>query len=310
MTLYPFYALLGAFGLFFVISLLRSLKIVPSRTELVVERLGKYYKTLDAGLHLLVPFIDKVKYRHSTKEVAVDVPSQSCVTLDNVRVDVDGVLYFQVMDSKNASYGATDFRFATIQLAQTTMRSAIGKLELDRTFEEREAINAEIVRVVDEASDPWGVRVTRYEIKDITVPDNILKSMELQMRSEREKRAEIARSEGDMESRINRSVGAMQEMINKSEGQKERQINEAEGQAQEILSVAKATALGLAKLSEAIQESGGEDAVSLRVAESYIDELKKLAKRNTQLVLPLDLSNVGSVLRSIRELMADTAGAS
>jgi regulator of protease activity HflC (stomatin/prohibitin superfamily) len=247
-----------------------------------------------------------VKYKHSTKEKAKDVQSQTCVTLDNVQVKVDGVLYYQVMDPKRASYGATDFEDATILLAQTTMRSAIGKLELDRTFEERDTINAEIVRVVDEASDPWGVRVTRYEIKDIEVPDNILKSMELQMRSEREKRAEIARSEGDMESRINRSVGVMEEMINKSEGQKQRQVNEAEGQAQEILSVAKATASGLAKLSEAIQEAGGEEAVSLRVAEGYITELNKLAKRNTQLVLPLDLSNVGSVLKGIRDLMADT----
>jgi regulator of protease activity HflC (stomatin/prohibitin superfamily) len=302
----PYYVLLGAFGLFFVLSLLRSVKIVPSQTALVVERLGKYSKTLDAGIHVLIPFIDKVRYKQSLKEQAVDVPSQSCVTLDNVRVEVDGVLYFRVMDSKSAAYGTTDYRYATIQLAQTTMRSAIGKLELDRTFEERERINAEIVKAVDEASDPWGVRVTRYEIKDISVPENILKSMELQMRSEREKRAEIARSEGEMESRINRSVGVMEEMINKSEGQKQRQINEAEGQAQEILSVAKATALGIGMLAGAIKEAGGEDAVSLRVAESYISELKKLAKRNTQLVLPLDLSNVGSVLKTIRDLMTES----
>ncbi len=303
-TLIPFYILLGALGLFVGISLLRSIRIVPSKTAMVVERLGKYSKTLDAGIHLLAPFIDKVSYRHSTKEQAIDVPSQSCVTLDNVKVEVDGVLYFMVMDPKKASYGATSFRYATIQLAQTTMRSAMGKLELDRTFEEREKLNAEIVKAVDEASDPWGVRVTRYEIKDITVPENVLKSMELQMRSEREKRADIARSEGEMESRINRSVGVMEEMINRSEGQKERQINEAEGQAQEILALAKATSAGIGKVAEAIQSPGGEEAVSLRVAENYISELQKLAKKDTQLVLPMDLSDIGSVLKKIREMIS------
>jgi len=302
----PYYVLLGVFGLFFLVALLRSVKIVPSRTAMVVERLGGYHKTLDAGLHLLFPFIDKVRYKHSTKEQAVDVAAQSCVTLDNVRVEVDGVLYFRIMDPHRASYGAMDYRYATIQLAQTTMRSAIGKLELDRTFEERETLNAEIVKAVDEASDPWGVRVTRYEIKDIKVPENVLKSMELQMRSEREKRAEIARSEGEMESRVNRSVGMMEEMVNKSEGQKQRQVNEAEGQAQEILSVAKATAAGIAKLAAAIQEAGGEEAVSLRVAENYIAELKKLAKKETQLILPLDLSDIGSVLKSIRDMVSES----
>lgn len=303
-TLIPFYILLGALGLFIVISLLRSIQIVPSKTAMIVERLGKYSKTLDAGIHLLVPFIDKVRYRHSTKEQAIDVPSQGCVTLDNVKVEVDGVLYFMVMDPKKASYGATSFRYATIQLAQTTMRSAMGKLELDRTFEEREKLNAEIVKAVDEASDPWGVRVTRYEIKDITVPENVLKSMELQMRSEREKRADIARSEGEMESRINRSIGVMEEMINRSEGQKERQINEAEGQAQEILALAKATSAGIGKVAEAIQLEGGEEAVSLRVAENYISELQKLAKKDTQLVLPMDLGDIGSVLKKIRDMIS------
>ena len=214
------------------------------------------------------------------------------------------ILYFMVMDPKKASYGATSFRYATIQLAQTTMRSAMGKLELDRTFEERDKLNAEIVKAVDEASDPWGVRVTRYEIKDITVPENVLKSMELQMRSEREKRANIARSEGEMESRINRSVGVMEEMINRSEGQKERQVNEAEGQAQEILALAKATSAGIGKVAEAIQSEGGEEAVSLRVAENYISELQKLARKDTQLVLPMDLSDIGSVLKKIREMVS------
>lgn len=300
------YIIAGAFALFFLISILRSIRIVPARTALVVERLGKYAKTLEAGFHLLVPFIDKVRYKHNLKEQAVDVPSQPCITLDNVKVDVDGVLYFQVMDPQKASYGISDYKYATIQLAQTTMRSAIGKLELDRTFEERTKINGEIVMSVDEASDPWGVRVTRYEIQNIRVPENILESMEMQVKAERERRAVLAQSEGEMESRINRSIGVMQEAVNRSEGEKQRRINEAEGQAQEILSIAKATATGIKKLAEAIAMTGGEEAVALRIAEGYIAELRKLAKKNTQLVLPMDLTNIGSVLKTIQSMMAES----
>ncbi len=300
------YIIAGVFALFFVISILRSVRIVPARTALVVERLGKYAKTLEAGFHVLVPFIDKVRYKHSLKEQAVDVPSQPCITLDNVKIDVDGVLYFQVMDPQKASYGISNHKYATIQLAQTTMRSAIGKLELDRTFEERTKINGEIVKSVDEASDPWGVRVTRYEIQNIRVPESILDAMEIQVKAERERRAVLAQSEGEMESRINRSIGVMQEAINKSEGERQRRINEAEGRAQEILSVSRATATGIKKVAEAIQMAGGEEAVALRIAEGYIAELGKLAKKNTQLVLPMDLTNIGSVLKTIQNMMSES----
>ena len=300
----PYWLLAGDFGFFVLVSLLRSLRVVSAKSALVVERLGKYTNTLEAGIHLLFPFIDRVRYRHSLKEQAVDVPSQLCITKDNVRVDVDGVLYYQVMDPRKASYGVTDYRYATIQLAQTTMRSVIGRLELDRTFEEREQTNAQIVKSVDEASDPWGVRVTRYEIQNIAVPDNILQSMEIQVKAERVKRAEIARSEGDKESRINYSMGVMEEAVNKSEGEKQRRINEAEGRAQEVLTVARATASSIRKLAESMQNAGGEEAVSLRVAEAYIGELDKLAKKSTRLILPVDLSNISSVMKTVRNMVS------
>jgi regulator of protease activity HflC (stomatin/prohibitin superfamily) len=270
---------------------------------LIVERLGKFSKTLEAGFHLLVPFIDKVKYKHNLKEQAVDVPAQDCFTQDNVKVRVDGVLYLQVMDPKKASYGIKDYKYATIQLAQTTMRSVIGKLELDRTFEERQNINAEVVKSVDDASDPWGVNVSRYEIQNITVPDTILQAMEVQMKAEREKRAVISRSIGEMESRINYSQATMEEAINKSEGEKEKWINEAEGRSAEILTVAKATAAGIRRIAEAISEAGGEEAVALRIAEGYIDELQKLAKHDTKLVLPMDMSSIESVMDTVRGML-------
>ena len=298
-----FFIVLGAFGLFVFFSILRSIRIVPAQTALVVERLGKYVKTLGAGFHVLVPFVDKVRYRHNLKEQAIDVPSQPCITKDNVKVDVDGVLYMKVMDAKNASYGITNYKYATIQLAQTTMRSVMGKLELDRTFEERERINGAIVQSVDAASDPWGVQVTRYEIQNIRVPDSVLKSMEVQMVAERERRAVISRSQGEMESRINYSVGVMEEAINRSEGEKERRINEAEGTREEIIALAKATAAGLQKISEAIQATGGQEAVILRIAEQYIGQLGRLAKSDTQLVLPMDMSNISGMLDQIRGLV-------
>ena len=303
-ALIPLYVLLGVFGLIFVIGLLRSVRIVATKTALVVERLGKYSKTLEAGFHLLFPFVDKVRYKHNLKEQAVDVPAQDCFTQDNVRVRVDGVLYLQVVDPKKASYGIKDYRYATIQLAQTTMRSVIGKMELDKTFEERQQINAAVVRSVDEASDPWGVNVARYEIQNIAVPDTILEAMEVQMKAEREKRAAIARSIGVMESRINFSQAAMEQAVNKSEGEKEKRINEAEGKAREILAVASATAGGLRKIASAIQEAGGEEAVAMRIAESYIAEFRKLARSGTRLVLPLDLTDLESVMRSVTDMLA------
>lgn len=295
------------FGGIVVISILRSIRIVPARTAMVVERLGKYAKTLGAGFHVLVPFIDRVRYKHNLKEQAVDVPSQACITQDNVKVDVDGVLYFQVVDPRAASYGIRRYETATIALAQTTMRSVIGQLELDRTFEERERINSEIVKVVDEASDPWGVKVTRYEVQNIKVPQSVLESMEYQIRAERDRRAVVARSVGEMESRINRSVGHMEEAINKSEGEKERQINEAEGRAEEIRALARATATGLRQVATAMDAAGGEDAVMLRIAESYLDELRKLSQSDTEIVLPMDLTDISSVIKTLRgALKAET----
>ena len=299
----PLYIVGGLFGLIVVIGLMRSIRVVPTKTNLIVERLGKFSRTLEAGFHLLLPFIDKVKYKHNMKEQAVDVPAQDCFTQDNVKVRVDGVLYMQVMDPKKASYGIKEYKYATIQLAQTTMRSVIGKLELDRTFEERQNINSEVVKSVDDASDPWGVNVSRYEIQNITVPDTILQAMEVQMKAEREKRAVISRSIGEMESRINYSQATMEEAINKSEGQKEKWINEAEGRASEILTVAKATAAGIRTVAEAIQEAGGEDAVAMRIAEGYIDELKKLAKEDTRLVLPMDMSSIESVMDTVKGML-------
>ncbi len=301
--LLPLYIIAGLFGFIVLVALLRSIRIVSTKSALIVERLGKYSKILEAGFHVLVPFIDKVRYKHSLKEQAVDVPAQDCFTLDNVKVKVDGVLYLQVVDPKRASYGIKDYKYATIQLAQTTMRSVIGKLELDKTFEERQNINAEVVKSVDDASDAWGVNVSRYEIQNITVPDTILQAMEVQMKAEREKRAAISRSIGVMESRINYSQATMEEAINKSEGEKEKWINEAEGRAAEIMAVAKATAAGIGKIAEAINEAGGEEAVAMRIAEGYIDELKKLAKGETKLILPIDMSSMESVMETVRGML-------
>lgn len=299
----PLLIFLGLLGLIVLIALIRSIRVVPAQTALVVERLGKYNRTLLAGFHVLLPFLDMVKYRHNLKEQAIDVPSQPCITLDNVRVEVDGVLYFQVVEPRKASYGITNYKYATIQLAQTTMRSVIGRLELDRTFEERTHINAAIVKSVDEAAEPWGVNVTRYEIQNIRVPENILKSMEIQMRAERERRAAIARSEGEMESRINYSLGVMEEAVNRSEGEKQRHINEAEGRSQEILTLSRATAESIAKLAEAIQADGGEEALILRVSEEYIAQLAQLARQDTRVVLPMDLTDLGSMIRAVRRLL-------
>jgi len=304
----PLKIILGVFGLVVFIALLRSIRIIPSKTVLVIERLGKYAGDLNAGFHVLVPFIDRVAYTHSLKEQAVDVPTQPCFTWDNVKVDVDGVLYYRITNPKQASYGISDYRYATIQLAQTTMRSVIGKLELDKTFEEREAINAAIVKAVDAASDAWGVDVTRYEIQNIRVPNDILEAMEVQLRSEREKRAQIARSLGEMESKINYSVGEMEESINRSEGEKERRINEAEGKASEIRALAKATAASLTVLAKALEAEGGDEALSLQLAEQYLTELRALAHPDTEIVLPIDLSDLDGVLGSIRTLL-ERAGA-
>ena len=291
--------------LFALIIFFKTIRIVPQKMAYIVERLGKYYTTLEAGFHILVPFIDRVAYKHTLKEQAVDVPPQDCITRDNIMVEVDGILYMQVIDPKRASYGIRDYAFASIQLAQTTMRSVMGKLELDRTFEERDSINGEIVNAVDKASDPWGVKVTRYEVKNIVPPKSIKDAMEKHMRAEREKRATIAESEGDREAKINRAEGEKREMIAKSEGEKQKRINEAEGRAVEIQRVAEATAKGIREIASAINEKGGVNAVNLRIAEQYLNEFGKLAKTNNSIIIPSNLSDIAGMIKAAASVIKD-----
>ena len=281
-----------------VITLYKTAKIVPQKQAWIIERLGEYRQTLNAGLHILIPFIDKVAYQRDLKEMALDVPPQQCVTRDNITVTVDGLLYLQVVDPVQASYGIQDYLYACSQLAQTTLRSEIGKLDLDRTFIERTSINSAICAEVDKASDPWGVKVTRYEIKTIEPPKSVKDAMEKQMRAEREKRAAIAESEGERQSRINRAEGEKQEAIAKSEGEKARRVNEAEGRAAEIRLVAEATAQGLREIAAATKEQGGMEAMNLRLAEQYIAEFGKIAKTGNTLVLPTDMANIAGFLKA------------
>ena len=281
-----------------LIAFFKTIRVVPQRSAFIVERLGKYRATLEAGFHVLTPFVDKVAYRHTLKEQAVDVPPQTCITQDNISVEVDGILYLQVIDPGKASYGINNYQFASTQLAQTTMRSVIGRLELDRTFEERETINSEIVDAVDKASDPWGVKVTRYEVKNINPPRSIKDAMEKQMRAEREKRAVVAQSEGQKQAKINVAEGDKQELIKRSEGEKQRRINEAMGQAAEIEKVAEATAKGIREIASAINEQSGQDAVNLRVAEQYIKEFGNLARTNNSLIIPSNLSDMAGMIAS------------
>jgi regulator of protease activity HflC (stomatin/prohibitin superfamily) len=278
----------------FVIS--RTAIVVPQQSAFVVERLGKYAGTLDAGFHVLLPFFDVLRYRHSLKENAVDIPEQICITRDNVQVHVDGVLYLKVLNPERASYGVSDYMFAISQLAQTALRSEVGKIDLDRTFEERTHINTEIVNELDKASEPWGIKVLRYEIKNITPPQDVLAAMEKQMRAEREKRAVILTSEGTRDAAINSAEGDKQRAIKASEGRKQQQINEAEGQAAAILAVAGATAEGLRRVAEMIQMPGGAEAVRLRVAEQYVNRFGDLAKAGTTLVVPANVSDVASMI--------------
>jgi len=282
---------------FGLIIFFKTIRIVPQKMAYIIERLGKYSTTLEAGFHVLAPFLDKVSYKHTLKEQAIDVPAQQCITNDNIAVEVDGILYMQVVDPKKASYGIMNYQFASIQLAQTTMRSVIGKLELDKTFEERETVNSAIVDAVDKASDPWGVKVTRYEVKNIIPPQSIKDAMEKHMRAEREKRATIAESEGDREAKINRAEGDKKEMIARSEGEKQKRINEAEGRAYEIEKVAQATAEGIRKIAISINEKGGADAVNLRIAEQYINEFGNLAKTNNSIIIPSNLADIASIIK-------------
>ncbi len=288
---------------FAIVVFVKTIRIVPQKQAFIIERLGKYAKTLEAGFHVLMPFVDRVSYRHTLKEQAVDVPPQQCITKDNIAVEVDGILYMQVVDPKKASYGIDNYRFAATQLAQTTMRSVMGKLDLDKTFEEREKINTVIVEAVDKASDPWGVKVTRYEVKNILPPQSIKDAMEKQMRAEREKRATIAESEGDRQAKINRAEGDRQEMIARSEGEKQKRINEAEGRAIEIQAVAEATAEGIRKIAAAINDKGGADAVNLRIAEQYLNEFGKLAKTNNTMIIPSDLADIAGVIKTATSVL-------
>lgn len=291
------------FSIFVIITIAKTARVVPQREQYVIERLGKYSRTLDAGFHILIPFLDKVAYKHSMKEIALDVPQQTCITRDNIAVDIDGIIYLQVVDARAASYGITDYFYATTQLAQTTLRSEIGKIELDKTFEERDTMNARLVDTVDRAAEPWGIKVLRYEVKDIVPPESVKDALEKQMRAERERRAVVAKSEGERQAQINISEGARQEMINLSEAQKLKQINEAEGKAAEIKLIAEATAQGLRAIASAIQEEGGLDAVNLRVAEQYVKEFGQLAKTNNTLIIPSNLGDVGGMVGTIMKSM-------
>ena len=278
------------------IILSKTAVVVPQQSAYVVERLGKYSSTLNAGLHILIPFLDVIRYKHTLKEMAVDVPEQICITRDNVQVGVDGVLYIKVLDAERASYGFTDYRFAISQLAQTTLRSEIGKIDLDKTFEERSTINVSVVNELDKASAPWGAKVLRYEIRNINPPKDVLSAMEKQMRAEREKRAVVLASEGQRDAAINEAEGEKQQVIKASEAKRQQQINEAEGEASAILAIATATSEGIRKVAEAIQDPGGYEAVQLRVAEQYIGEFGELAKASNTLVLPASVSDVGSMI--------------
>ena len=270
--------------------------VVPQQSAYVVERLGRYSGTLDAGFHILLPFIDVIRYKHSLKEAALDIPAQVCITRDNVQVGVDGVLYLKILNPERASYGIQDYLFAISQLAQTTLRSEVGKIDLDRTFEERTNINTSVVAELDKASEPWGVKVLRYEIKNITPPADVLAAMEKQMRAEREKRAVILTSEGQRDAAINTAEGDKQQTIKASEARKQQQINEAEGQAAAILAVATATAEGIRRVADATQAPGGQEAIQLRVAEQYIGEFGKVINNADTIILPSNVADVASMI--------------
>ena len=279
-----------------IVAIAKTATVVPQQSAFIVESLGKYSKTLSAGFHILIPFIDKIAYKHGLKEQAVDIDEQVCITRDNVQVGIDGVLYLQVLDARRASYGIMNYQFAIAQLAQTTLRSEIGKIDLDRTFEERATINSNVVSELDKASEPWGVKVLRYEIKNINPPHDVLSAMEKQMRAEREKRAVVLNSEGERDANINQAEGEKQKVIKESEAVRQQQINEAEGEAEAILAVATATAEGLRRVADAVSSDGGRDAMQLRVAEDYVKQFGNLAKVANTLIVPANLSDVASMI--------------
>lgn len=279
-----------------VLAILMTVKVVPQQNAYVVERLGKFFNVLQPGINFIIPFFDRVAYKYSLKESAIDIPEQICITKDNVQVRMDGVIFIQVIDPKKAAYGISDYNFAVIQLAQTTMRSEIGKLDLDKTFEERMTINRAVVEAIDEAATSWGVKVLRYEIKNITPPQSVLMAMEKQMQAERERRAVILQSDGEKQAAINVAEGQKQKVVLESEGLRARQINESQGEAAAILSVAEATAQSIRMVADAIQTTGGMEAVQLRVAENLVDQFGKLAKENNTLILPANFADMGSLI--------------
>jgi regulator of protease activity HflC (stomatin/prohibitin superfamily) len=291
-----------------VIIIAKTAVVVPQQSAYVVESLGKYSRTLRAGFHILFPFIEITAYRHSLKELALDIPEQICITKDNVQVGVDGVLYLQVLDPERASYGITDYAFAISQLAQTTLRSEIGKIVLDRTFEERSLINSNVVAELDKASEPWGVKVLRYEIKNINPPSDVLGAMEKQMRAEREKRAVILTSEGERDAKINEAEGQKQQVIKQSEAVQQQQINEAEGEAAAILAIATATAEGLSKVARSLNEAGGDAAMQLRVAENYLVQFGNIAKEGNTLVVPANLADISSMIALATNIVKKGSG--
>jgi regulator of protease activity HflC (stomatin/prohibitin superfamily) len=286
-----------------IILIARTAIVVPQQSAYVIENLGKYSRTISAGFHILVPFVEKVAYRHSLKERAIDIAEQICITKDNVQVGVDGVLYLKVLDPRLTSYGISDYLFAITQLAQTTLRSEVGKIDLDRSFEERGAINVAVVTELDKASEPWGVKVLRYEIKNINPPTDVLQAMEKQMRAEREKRAIILASEGERDAKINQAEGQKQRVIKESEASKQQQINEAEGEAEAILAVATATAESLRRIAAALREEGGGQAMELRIAERYLEQFGHLAQAGNTIVLPATVSDVGSMIALARGML-------
>ena len=300
--------LIGVFVLvvFIIVVLVKTAVVVEQQYEYVIERLGKYRTTLEAGFHILIPFFDKVAYKRSLKEQSIDIPAQTCITADNVSMEIDGCLYLQVVNSRLSAYGIDNYHYAVAQLAQTSLRSAIGKISLDNTFEARENLNQQVVDALDEASQNWGVKVLRYEIKDIQPPKSVLEAMEKQMRAEREKRAEIAKSEGERQSTINRAEGDRAEAIARSEGEKMRRINEAEGQAQEILKVAEATAEGIRRVAQALSSPGGQDAANLEVAKKYLDQFGKLAKESNTMILPANLTDVSAMVATVMSTLDHT----
>lgn len=296
MSVSPFVIVALFLGIVIIMTIAKTAVVVPQQSAYVVERLGRFSGVLQAGFHVLIPFIDVIRYRHSLKEGAWDIPEQVCITRDNVQVGVDGVLYLKVLNAERASYGIVDFVFAITQLAQTTLRSEIGKIDLDKTFEERMNINSAVVAELDKASEPWGVKVLRYEIKNITPPHDILAAMEKQMRAEREKRAVILTSEGQRDAAINVAEGNKQQVIKASEANRQQQMNEAEGEAAAILAVAKATAEGLRMVADAINQPGGVEATQLRVAENYLIQFGALAQKTNTMILPANVSDVASMV--------------